>query len=74
MKKAVCLVALLAFVAVATAEVEIFFTSSTQPWGLKAGVAGTADPFVPSLFGGVDYYYGYQLFTTNASGSSPQTW
>lgn len=69
MKKAVCLVALLAFVAVATAEVEIFFTSSVDPWGLKVNPATgvTPDPFVPSLFGGVDFYYGYQLSPTGGA-------
>ena len=65
MKKAVCLVAMLAFVAVANADVEFFFTHGDGAWGLDpAGhpyVGVPADPFVPSSGTGADYYYGYVL-------------
>ncbi len=68
MKKALCIALSLAFAAVATADVEFFFTSSSAGYGLTQGpTAIVADPFIPSSFTGFDTYYGYTI----AQGGDP---
>jgi len=67
MKKAVCLVALLAFAAVASANVQFFFTHGTaDPWGLSGNdYFGTPVPgfdvFAPTSGTLSDWYYGGYL-------------
>jgi hypothetical protein len=78
MKKAVCLIAALAFVAVASAEVQFFFTPSTGAWGLDPagypGIGIAADPFEPAAGGaglGQDQYYGYILKNSGSNTAAP---
>lgn len=62
MKKALCLVALLGLIASASANVEFFFTKSTDAWGLN-------DPALAFLHGkgnGTDYIDGYKLSPAGA--------